>query len=202
MSDGINRRDFLILTSLGAAGGCVLGGEDLAVQEQAMHGGGMGGGGCTVIDPPVGPAFADPPVMTNNSTTPGVVDVSLEAKVSTVNVNGVNANLLTYNGAFPGATIRVAKGDLLRIRFTNSLPATGNNILGHPRDMTNLHTHGLHVSPSGQADDVLLHFENGDTHTFEYDTSKVMPGALAWYHPHAHGTVAEQLWAEIGRAHV
>ncbi len=116
-----------------------------------MMGGGMGGnmGGSTTIDPPPGAAFKDPVVMPNLSTIPGLVEVNLEAKVSQVNVNDTIANILTYNDCYPAPTIKVHKGDDLKIHFKNSLPMMGTNILGQQREATNLHTHGLHVSPSG-----------------------------------------------------
>ena len=98
---------------------------------------GMGMGGCmmgctstTIIDPPRGAAFTDPVTMANISTTPGIVEVNLEAKVAPINVNGVTANLMTYNGTYPAPTIKVKKGDLLRVHFKNSLPYTGLNMMG------------------------------------------------------------------------
>ncbi len=160
-----------------------------------MGGGGMGGGGgSTVIDPPPGAPFTDPPVMANLSGVPGVVEVSLECRIAPINVNGTVASLWTYNGSYPAPTIRVRSGDLLRIHFTNSLPDAGVNILGHPRDLTNLHTHGLHVSPSGNSDNMMLMAMSGESLEYEYDLSKQEPGTLSFYHPHIHGNVAEQYW--------
>ncbi len=155
-------------------------------------GGGMGGGSSsTVIDPPPGAAFADPPVIAGG---PGVIDVSLDCRVAAVNVNGTIANLWTYNGLYPAPTIRVHSGDLLRVRLTNFLP-TGTNILGHARDLTNLHTHGLHVSPSGNADNMMVMLMSGDSFGYEYDLSKQEPGTINFYHPHIHGNAAEQYWS-------
>ena len=138
--------------------------------------------------------------MHNFSSIPGIVEVDLEAKPSWVNVNGTLANLLTYNGAYPAPTIRVKKGDILKVHFKNSLPVMGLNILGHEREMTNLHTHGLHVSPSGKSDNAMLMLMSGDTFDYEYDLSKMYPGTLNFYHPHSHGTVAEQYWGGMAGA--
>ncbi|QJD30716.1 multicopper oxidase domain-containing protein [Methylococcus geothermalis] len=168
-----------------------------ASSSAAMMGGGcmMGCTSTTVIDPPRGAAFADPATLPNLSTTPGVVEVNLEAKIAPVDINGTTANLQTYNGLFPGPTIKVKKGDILKVHFKNSLPYTGVNDMGMPRDMTNLHTHGLHVSPAGNADNVLVHFLSGETFDYEYDLSLHRGGNLNFYHPHVHGNVAEQVWA-------
>jgi FtsP/CotA-like multicopper oxidase with cupredoxin domain len=64
-------------------------------------------------------------------------------------------------------------------------------------DMTNIHTHGLHVSPEGKSYNVMLGFKSGDTFTYEYDLAIQPGGVFNFYHPHSHGTVAEQKW---GRA--
>ncbi len=164
-------------------------------------------GGCmmsctstTIIDPPRGAAFADPVTATNVSTTPGIVEINLEAKVAPVNVNGTTANLWTYNGGYPAPTIKVKKGDLLRVNYTNSLTDTSLNMHGHRRDGTNLHTHGLHVSPSGNSDNGMLHFLSGDRFTYEFELSLHPGGNLNFYHPHDHGTTAEQLWSGMAGA--
>ncbi|HWR73166.1 MAG TPA: multicopper oxidase family protein, partial [Nitrospirota bacterium] len=172
-------------------------------QMMGGGGGGMGGGGSTgtsIINPPVGAAFADPLEIRNFSTVPGLVEVDLEAAPAWVNVNGTMANLLTYNGSYPAPTIRVKKGDTLRVHLKNSLPMMGTNMLGHQRDMTNLHTHGLHVSPSGNSDNMMIMLMSGDAFDYEYDLSKQDAGTLNFYHPHTHGTVAEQYWGGMAGA--
>ncbi len=180
------------LAQMRSGGGCGGGGC-------GGSGGGMGGGGGSgsVIDPPVGAAFRDPAEMGNLSTTPGVVEVNLEARVTRVNVNGTWANLMTYNGSFPAPTIRVHQGDTVRIHLTNWLPATGTNYLGFPRGVTNLHTHGWHVSPRTPSDYVMYALEYGETFDHEYDTSMQAAGTFNFYHPHKHGLVAEQYWAGL-----
>jgi FtsP/CotA-like multicopper oxidase with cupredoxin domain len=163
----------------------------------------MGMGGCmmgctstaTIIDPPRGAAFSDPQVMQNISSIQGIVEVNLEAKIAPVNINGTVANLQTYNGAYPAPTIKVKKGDLLKVHFKNSLPDTGLNMMGEPRADTNLHTHGLHVSPEGKSDNVMQRFGRTQSFDYEYDLDWHPDGNLNWYHPHAHGNAAEQVWA-------
>jgi FtsP/CotA-like multicopper oxidase with cupredoxin domain len=191
---GMNRREFLKVTSLGLLGGY------LGLRPAPLFGR-MHHGDDHVINPPVGDIFNDPVEMPFVNTSPGVKEVFLDVKTTSVSINGTTANLLTYNGHFPAPTIRVNKGDLLRLRFSNSLPyTTQKNILGHQKNITNLHTHGWHVSPSGNSDNIFLHFMPSDEFMFEYDTSRQEAGTLNFYHPHVHGLVAEQMWAGLSGA--
>jgi FtsP/CotA-like multicopper oxidase with cupredoxin domain len=66
--------------------------------------------------------------------------------------------------------------------------------------MTNLHTHGLHVSPSKNSDNVMLSFMSGDVFDYEYDLSLHPGGNLNFYHPHGHGNSAEQVWSGMAGA--
>ena len=82
----------------------------------------------------------------------------------------------TFNGLMGGPTIRVSPGESLTVRLINGLPAerysTHNKVFLHNRiheiDVTNLHTHGLHVSPERGQDDVTLEVLPGDDYTFNY----------------------------------
>jgi FtsP/CotA-like multicopper oxidase with cupredoxin domain len=64
--------------------------------------------------------------------------------------------------------------------------------------MTNFHTHGLHVSPSGNSDNVLTFFEPNEQVDLAFEiprdgTSGLYIPGFYWYHPHLHGTTAEQV---------
>ena len=196
----LSRRDFMKLASLGVAGAYfgLRPTEVLAGVREGRGGGGGGGGSEGVIDPPVGALLKDPITMPNVSTTPGIVEVNLEAKIAQININGTLANLMTYNGYYPAPTIRVKKGDTLKIHFTNSLPnTTATNLLGYQKNITNLHTHGWHVSPKEPSDYVMYHLMPGETYHHEYKTSMQEAGTLCLYHPHKHGVSAEQYWAGL-----
>ncbi|MHB0937762.1 MAG: multicopper oxidase family protein [Armatimonadota bacterium] len=160
-------------------------------------GGGMGGGGTGggVIDPPPGAPLIDLPTLENTGVTPGIVNVSLLVHMAPVEVNGVLANLFTYNGLSPGPVIRVKRGDMLRVRLTNALPpTTERNLLGFQKNVTNLHTHGLHVSPEEPADATHLAIYPGQLYHHEYDLRMQEPGCLLFYHGHSHGVAADQYW--------
>ena len=192
----VTRREFLALTSLGAAGAYLALNSGLA----RSMGGGMGGGGgpmggtVTVLDPPPGePFFEIPPARKESSGS-----YLLQVKEARLRLNGTPVTLLTYNGMYPGPTIPAARGETLSLRLVNMLPkTTETNILGHTRNITNLHTHGLHVSPSGKADNMMRMAAPGETLDYLYHLDFEEPGHLNFYHPHVHGSVAEQYWGGL-----
>lgn len=97
-------------------------------------------------------------------------------------------------------TIRVRPGDTVRITLRNELPqddascTTGG---GHDRpgcfNSTNLHGHGLWVSPTGNSDNVLLDLQPGSVFQYEYNIPADHPAGTFWYHPHRHGSTALQV---------
>jgi FtsP/CotA-like multicopper oxidase with cupredoxin domain/peroxiredoxin len=117
--------------------------------------------------------------------------------------------LLCYNGRPVGPTIRVRRGTTFHVRVKNDLDLSGKTPVGpadpdrtppnakalKPMDLclTNLHTHGLHVSPEGHADNIFRSIAPGEEFTFEYTIGADHPAGTFWYHPHLHGSVAYQL---------
>ena len=100
-----------------------------------------------------------------------------------------------YNGRFGGAPIRVPQGGTLRITLVNRLDGPDNggplNWFRNP-NTTNLHLHGLHVSPSGKSDDVFRAVPPNTTAHYEYKIPIDHPAGLYWYHPHTHGSSSLQ----------
>jgi len=170
------------------AGGCGGGGGG---------GGGDCGGGPSVINPPPGQPLRDPILLPDLNSDPEIFEGSIEAKMATVDINGVKANLMTYNGYYPGPTITIKKGDLLKINLKNSLPMGGTNILGYQRGITNIHTHGFHVSPEEPSDAAHIHIMPGETYNYIYNTSMHPAGTFNFYHCHIHGLTAEQYWSGL-----
>ena len=193
----MDRRRFIAMLGIGAAAGLIQacgGGSGAPVAGMMMGGGGGGGGGGT---PTTGEVFRDPPLaqLTRNGN---IVETSIVPQRAQATIAGQTVTMMLYNGSYPAPTIRVKSGDILRVNFTNNLPQnadiTGTNVLGKDMSITNLHTHGWHVSPAGNADNIFLTFNSGDSITFEYDLAKQWGGMMGFYHPHYHGTVGEQFW--------
>ena len=192
-----SRRDFLRMIPVVAAGAVAGATSASTALAQMMPG---GGSRPSTIDPPPGAALQDPIVLDLDRSTPGIAEGFLTIAATTTAIAGRQAQLLTYNGVFPGPTISVTKGETLRLHVTNDLPTDGVNLLGFPRGTTNLHTHGWHVSPQDPMDNSHRHVEPGATWTYEFDLRRLKLGSLGWYHPHVHGLVAEQLWSGLAGA--
>ena len=86
--------------------------------------------------------------------------------------------------------IRVQPGSILNVDYKNELAAQSKeDCFGHPcMNMTNLHFHGLHVSPNAPQDDVLnMMASPGETLHYSVQVPPQQPPGLYWYHTHSHG---------------
>ena len=89
----------------------------------------------------------------------------------------------------------------IRDYFIPQYTSKGQPVPLYPEQMTsspiNLHTHGAHISPKGNADNVMLHVPPGMSNTYTYDIPRNMPQGLYWYHCHLHGLTAAQVYAGL-----
>ncbi len=167
----------------------------------------MGGAGLAFLGLPSVPAgesdqpLCEPYNLPVRRPEPDLVEATLIAAPAPVRVAGLNLRTLTYNGSLPGPTLRVREGDRVRLRFENRLAAaTMNHAPASQMDMphapraTNLHTHGLHISP--HVDDPFTLVEPGESRWHEFTVPQGSAGTY-WYHPHPHGHVAGQQFAGL-----
>ncbi len=95
-----------------------------------------------------------------------------------------------YQGNNTPPVIRVQPGTVLNVEYKNELAAQSKeDCFGHPcMQMTNLHFHGLHVSPKAPQDDVLdMMASPGETLHYSVQVPSQQPPGLYWYHTHSHG---------------
>ncbi|MFP5250802.1 MAG: multicopper oxidase family protein [Actinomycetes bacterium] len=116
----------------------------------------------------------------------GLLDARLDAGPVEIEVGGARVSALGYGGSVPGPTLRVAAGDRIRLALRNDLGAA-----------TNLHTHGLHVSPRDNGDNPFVSIGDGESFDYEFDVPADHPPGVYWYHPHLHGSVADQIFAGL-----
>ncbi len=166
----ISRRHALQLGGLGLAG-TIVGGVGLARHITSR------------FDPAGGAALIEPQVL---RSTGGELDARLEAAARRVHMAGREATTLSYNGGVPGPTLHLQPGDRLRVELVNRLNVP-----------TNLHSHGLYVSPMGNGDNVFVTVEPGTSFRYDYGLPEDHPPGVYWYHPHHHGLVADQVFGGL-----
>src|SRR6266576_1748246 len=119
-----------------------------------------------------------------------VVSVTLHA----VNENGKDA--FAFNGKTVAPVIRASPGDVLKITYINDLPSKSpESCAVNPcMDMTNLHFHGLSISPESPQDDVLTMLAKpGQVLHYSIRIPRDQPPGLFWYHTHPHGESHRQV---------
>jgi FtsP/CotA-like multicopper oxidase with cupredoxin domain len=80
----------------------------------------------------------------------------------------------TYNGAYMPPTLRVRPGDRIDLTMINRTDK-----------YTNLHTHGLMVSPRAPADDIFISIKYGQSYHYAYRLPRDHPTGTFWYHSHS-----------------
>src|SRR6266550_4931261 len=105
-------------------------------------------------------------------------------------------NSFYFNGQPNAPTLRLSQGDQLKITYVNDLPikAKESCAMTPCMDMTNLHFHGLTVSPDAPQDDVLdMMAMPGQALRYTVEIPKDHPPGLYWYHTHPHGESHRQV---------
>ena len=138
----------------------------------------------------------------------GMLDLTMTAAPGPVQLGDRAFTGLLYNGAYVPPTLRARPGDTLRITLRNNLtsgldrPGYVGPVCTGAGTPSNLHFHGMSVSPQGNSDNVFVHVQPDDT--FQYQvripaSGRQGPG-MFWYHPHAHGFVNDQILGGLSGA--
>ena len=193
-----SRREFLQLSWTVSAG---------LVLPAVMYGCNSGGdSGLPLPDE----TFVEPTALTSVG---GELDVTLKLAYLRTTLDGKAVTLRNMYGSIPAPTLRVNVGDKLRIQVINQLPpnppsSEPTKHLRYPNS-TNLHLHGLHVSPGLVSagvygdyvvDDPQLGVQPGSTRQHEYQIGLDHPPGAYWYHPHLHGSSAIQVGSGMAGA--
>jgi len=135
------------------------------------------------------------------------VDLPLERVAASINNPTDEATdqleLRTYSGCLTSPLIDARPGDTLHVALRNELDPKDPTCGATPApylllpdgvgcfNTTNLHTHGLHVSPSGISDNVLRAMPpSGSPYSVVIQLPKDHPAGTFWYHAHMHGSTA------------
>jgi len=184
---GLSRRDVLRAgTQVGAA--LLLGGKATAQEKPSLL--------AAIGTPePDTVAFVEPEVRESKD---GLLDTSLHVRFADNEIAGRPIRSRTFEGKLTGPTLKFRPGDAVRVHYVNELPpepgGTGHGAgMAHGVNPTNLHTHGLWVSPAGNSDNVLYELLPGRSFQHEYLIPREHVCGTFWYHPHRHGSVAPQV---------
>jgi FtsP/CotA-like multicopper oxidase with cupredoxin domain len=98
--------------------------------------------------------------------------------------------------SIPGPTMTMTPGETYVLTFKNLLPweepSPNHNEFKDP-NITNIHTHGLHVSPETPADDITRLINGGYCGDYVYEIPSGHMGGTLWYHAHHHGSTYLQV---------
>ena len=133
-----------------------------------------------------GEAFKNPEVVRSSN---GTFQVDLTARSAAVRVAGRLLNARVYedlkgNPTYTPPVLVVKPGDNVIVNFKNELD-------GQP---SNVHTHGVFVSPVGNSDNIFPTITPGGQMQYNYQLPKDLPPGSNWYHPHMHPIVEEQVF--------
>ncbi|TEX50956.1 MAG: hypothetical protein B7C55_08100 [Actinomycetales bacterium mxb001] len=119
-------------------------------------------------------------------------------------VRGSASNGVTSaTNSYPAPTLHVQPGERLIVHLANDMtklriadfmdptwPAKDDKVPVELPTLTdspvNNHVHGIHTSPQGNSDNVLIAIPAGSANTYTYDVPKNHPQGLYWYHSHLH----------------
>ncbi|MFE6962207.1 multicopper oxidase family protein [Streptomyces sp. NPDC057696] len=113
----------------------------------------------------------DPPERISRN---GVLKTTIVVERRKVQVGDRQLYATTYNGSYMPPTLRVRPGDRIDLTMANRVD-----------ENTNLHTHGLHVSPRAPADDTFIAIKYNKSYRYSYKMSINQPVGTYWYHSHA-----------------
>jgi suppressor of ftsI len=155
----------------------------LGTSTSAGAGGGGGSDAKPLTPKASGLPFPEPQRLTSSSD---VLQFDLVARNGGIDVAGATVKGRAYSDDIVGPTLVVNPGDTIALTLDNQLPAH-----------TNLHFHGLHVSPMGNSDNIFLEVHPGQRFAYSVAIPADHPAGTFWYHSHAHGISEEQVFGGL-----
>jgi len=128
-------------------------------------------------------------LVAQNVTLPEPPQVSEAFTLRAVTDSASGKSHFRYNDNDVPPTIRVRPGKDIRVEYVNDLsPVSKEKCVMMPcSNRSNLHFHGLHVSPERPQDDVLtMSAAPGETLRYTVSVPRNQPPGLYWYHTHPH----------------
>lgn len=130
--------------------------------------------------------LVEPPVIASRR---GVLNATLVVSEQRVQIAGQPVLAKVYNGSYAGPTLMVRPGDLVKVKLVN-----------HLSEPTDLHFHGLSVSPKGHADNVFVSVPAGRSFQYSFRLPRDASTGTYWYHSHEMDPGASAPMAGSGNA--
>jgi spore coat protein A len=136
------------------------------------------------VPPPFSMPLRIPPVLTDAQ-----IDLTMQQTDVQVLPSGPPTRMWTYNGMFPGPTIRRPSGQATRVTVHNQLPEEAGSMT--------LHHHGSHSrsTEDGQPEAQLIPPGGQRTYTYEHwENGQPERAATQWYHDHRMDVTGRNVW--------
>jgi FtsP/CotA-like multicopper oxidase with cupredoxin domain len=132
---------------------------------------------------PLGEPFRNPPII---SSVDGVIDEEFDVLFSDNEVNGKQFTSPTYNGLYTPPVLKVNPGDTIRLRVRNFID-----------QMTNVHYHGMNVSPLSPSDDIFIMIPPTGDFDYVVQVPEDHPVGMFYYHAHLFGLTEYQIMSGL-----
>lgn len=126
---------------------------------------------------------------------PEIPEVRSAFTIQAVNDPVTGKGEFSYIGKETAPVIHAAPGSRITLDYQNRMTSHSKELCvdGPCMNMTNLHFHGLHVSPNAPQDDVLsMMAMPGQSLHYVVEVPDDQPPGLYWYHTHPHGESYQQ----------
>ena len=112
----------------------------------------------------------------------GVCKATVHIRKQEVQAGDQTLNTSCFNGRYTGPTLRFRAGDTLEL-----------NVINDGEYNTNIHFHGMQVSPDDYGDSVFTIIPMGHEYTYRIKIPEYQQPGIYWYHAHSHQTSQRQV---------
>ena len=156
----------------------------------------LGGGGAAPTEASHPSAFSRPLVIPRVLTGS---NITLTAAATDVRIlPGAPTRMWTYNGSFPGPTIRRPTGQTTTVTLVNNLPSAAGELT--------LHNHGNHSTTENDGQpDAFLAAPGGGSVKYTYSGTEAggnERGAFQWYHDHRMDVTGRNVWMGLAGMYI
>ena len=161
-----------------------------------LIGTGLGAGAAAPTEASHPSAFSRPLVIPRVLTGS---NITLTAAATDVQIlPGARTRMWTYNGSFPGPTIRRPTGQTTTVTLVNNLPSAAGELT--------LHNHGNHSTTENDGQpDAFLAAPGGGSVKYTYTGTEAggnERGATQWYHDHRMDVTGRNVWMGLAGMYI